>query len=420
MKLPIDRPIYMDNHATTRVDPRVLEAMLPYFGERYGNAGSTSHQYGWEAREAVDAARESIATAIGAQPREIVFTSGATESNNLALRGVAERAASKQAMLKQAVSTKPDRPPHIISVATEHSAILDPLEFLSQHGCEITPLPVERAGSTRAGLITAEQIAEAIRENTVLVSVMLANNEIGVIQPLAEIGAVCRQRGVLLHSDATQAVGKIPIDVDQLQVDLLSFSAHKIYGPKGIGALFVRRRAPLVKLEPLIFGGGQENGMRSGTANVPGIVGFARALELCREEMLMEQPRLAALRDRLYERLSERLPDIALNGPALEQAEHRNDMIRLPGNLNLSFGYVDGEALLLDMQDRLAVSAGSACTSANPQPSHVLRALGLSEDAVRSSLRFGLGRFNTAQEVETAIEVVADSVSRLRKLSSMA
>jgi cysteine desulfurase len=408
-------PIYMDNHATTRVDPRVLDAMLPYFGERFGNAGSTSHQYGWEAREAVDAARESIAAALGAQPREIVFTSGATESNNLALRGVAERADSKRALAK-----RPERPPHIISVATEHKAILDPLEFLGQHGCEITLLPVQQAGSDRAGSISAEQVAAAIRDNTVLVSVMLANNEIGVIQPLAEIGAVCRQRGVLLHSDATQAVGKIPVNVDQLQVDLLSFSAHKIYGPKGMGALFVRRRSPVVRLEPQIFGGGQENGFRSGTANVPGIVGFARALELCTEEMLMEQPRLAALRDRLYIGLTERLPDIVLNGPVLEQAEHRDGLIRLPGNLNLSFAYVDGEALLLDMQNHLAVSAGSACTSANPQPSHVLRALGLADDAVRSSLRFGLGRFNTAQEVETAIEVVTDSVNRLRKLSSMA
>lgn len=403
-------PIYMDNHATTRVDPRVLEAMLPYFSERYGNAGSTSHQYGWEAREAVDAARESIAAAIGAEPREIVFTSGATESNNLALRGVAERAIAK----------KPDRRPHIISAATEHKAILDPLEFLNQHGCEITLLPVEQAGSERAGLIVAEQVAEAIRENTVLVSVMLANNEIGAIQPLAEIGAVCRARGVLLHSDATQAVGKMAVNVDQFRVDLMSFSAHKIYGPKGIGALFVRRRAPIVRLEPLIYGGGQENGFRSGTANVPGTVGFARALELCGEEMLLEQPRLAALRDRLYAGISEHLTDVVLNGPVLEQAAHRNGLIRLPGNLNLSFGYVDGEALLLDMQGRLAVSAGSACTSANPQPSHVLKAIGLADDAVRSSLRFGLGRFNTAEEVETAIGVVAESVNRLRKLSSMA
>jgi cysteine desulfurase len=410
MKSPIDLPIYMDNHATTRVDPRVLEAMLPFFSEQYGNAGSTSHHYGWEAREAVDAAREKIAAAIGAEPREIVFTSGATESNNLALRGVIERALQR----------KPERRPHIISVSTEHKAVLDPLEFLNRRGCEITLLPVAQAGSERAGMISAAQVAAAMRENTVLVSVMLANNEIGVIQPIAEIGAVCRERGVLFHSDATQGVGKITVDVDALQVDLMSFSAHKIYGPKGIGALFVRRRSPMVRLEPLVFGGGQENGMRSGTADVPGIVGFAKALELCVAEMPTEQARLAGLRNRLYAGLIERLPDITLNGPTLEQQGKQTELIRLPGNLNLGFNDVDGEALLLDMQDRLAVSAGSACTSANPQPSHVLRGLGLSEDAVRSSLRFGLGRFNTAEEVETAIKVVADSVNRLRKLSSMA
>jgi cysteine desulfurase len=399
-----DMPIYMDNHSTTRVDPRVLEVMLPFFSERYGNAGSTSHRYGWEAREAVDQAREAIAAAIGAQPREIVFTSGATESNNLALQGVVARAKSKLA----------GRSLHVISVATEHKAILDPIDFLRRQGCEITLLSVEQAGSARAGLIGAEQVADAIRENTALVSVMLANNEIGAIQPLAKIGAVCRQRGVLLHSDTTQAVGKIPVSVDELQVDLLSFSAHKIYGPKGIGALFIRRRAPVVKLEPQIFGGGQENGFRSGTANVPGIVGFGRALELCAEELAIEPPRLAKLRNRLHQGLTERLANVTLNGPALDDPQ-----ARLAGNLNLSFGYVEGEALLLDMQDRLAVSSGSACTSANPEPSHVLRALGLSDDSVRSSLRFGLGRFNTAAEVEAAINIVAESVGRLRKLSSM-
>jgi cysteine desulfurase len=407
----------MDNHATTRVDPRVLDAMLPFFGEQFGNAGSTSHRYGWEARAAVDQARESIAAAIGAEPREIVFTSGATESNNLALRGVVERAKLRH----------PDRAPHIISVATEHKAILDPLEFLAAHGCEVTALPVEQAtvvhaassrvstGSPGAGLLRAQQVAETLRDNTVLVSVMAANNEIGVIQPLAEIGAICRQRGVYFHCDATQAVGKIPINVDEAQLDLMSFSAHKIYGPKGIGALFVRRRAPLVKLEPQIFGGGQENGLRSGTANVPGIVGFARALELCLTEMPREQPRQATLRDRLCEGITSNLTDITLNGPALDRPD-----LRLAGNLNLSFSFVEGQALLLDMQDRLAVSSGSACTSANPQPSHVLRALGLSDDAVRSSLRFGLGRFNTAEDVEAAIQIVCDSVNRLRKMSSMA
>ncbi|HEY2759913.1 MAG TPA: aminotransferase class V-fold PLP-dependent enzyme [Pirellulales bacterium] len=410
--MPIDFPIYMDNQATTRVDPRVLEAMLPYFGERYGNAGSTSHRYGWEAREAVDRARESIAAAIGAEPREIVFTSGATESNNLALRGVAERARSRS----------PSIVPHIVSVVTEHKAVLDPLEFLHRHGCEVTRLSVEQSGSgdgrarnAQAGLLAPEKVAATIRENTVLVSVMLANNEIGAIQPLAEIGTICHERGILLHSDATQAVGKVPVDVDALNVDLLSFSAHKIYGPKGIGALFVRRRAPIVKLEPQIYGGGQENGFRSGTANVPGIIGFARALELCVAEMPTEASRLAKLRNRLYQGLIDRLPGIQLNGPAIDAPE-----LRLAHNLNLSFGYVEGEALLLDMQARLAVSAGSACTSANPEPSHVLRALGLSDDVVRSSLRFGLGRFNTDVEVEAAIEIVSDSVNRLRKMSTMA
>jgi cysteine desulfurase len=405
MKPPIDFPIYMDNHATTRVDPRVLDAMLPFFSERFGNAGSTSHRYGWEAREAVDAARKSIASAIGAQSREIVFTSGATESNNLALRGVAERA-----KLRNAPST-----PHIISVATEHKAVLDPLEFLGRRGCEITLLTVEQAGSPSAGLISAQQISNSIRESTVLVSVMLANNEIGAIQPIAEIGAICRQRGILLHCDATQGVGKIAVDVAKLHVDLMSFSAHKIYGPKGIGALYVRRSAPVVKLEPQIFGGGQENGFRSGTANVPGIVGFAKALELCIDELPQEQLRLHGLRNRLFDGLNVALADIGLNGPALDRLD-----VRLANNLNLSFHYVEGEALLLDMQARLAVSSGSACTSANPQPSHVLRALGLSDDAVRGSLRFGLGRFNTAADVDTAIETVADSVNRLRKLSSMA
>ena len=400
-----DLPIYMDNHATTRVDPRVLDAMLPFFSQKYGNAGSTSHRFGWEAREAVDAARESIAAAIGAQPREIVFTSGATESNNLALRGVAERA-----KLRDANSV-----PHIISVATEHKAVLDPLEFLARRGCEITLLPVEPADSPDAGLISAEQVADAIRENTVLVSVMLANNEIGAIQPIAEIGAICRQRGVLFHCDATQAVGKLPVDVDAVARRLDEFLGAQNLWPQRHRRPLVRRSAPVVKLEPQIFGGGQENGFRSGTANVPGIVGFAKALELCISDLPQEQTRLRDLRHRLFTGISDALSDIALNGPALDQPE-----LRLSDNLNLRFDYVEGEALLLDMQSRLAVSSGSACTSANPQPSHVLRALGLSDDAVRSSLRFGLGRFNTAAEVETAIEVVADSVHRLRKLSSMA
>jgi cysteine desulfurase len=394
----VNLPVYMDNHATTRVDPRVVDAMLPFFSERYGNAGSVSHVFGWEARDAVDASRETIAAAIGAQPREIVFTSGATESNNLALRGVAER-------------TK-RRGNHFVSVTTEHKAVLDPLERLSRRGFTVTLLPVAPAGQPNAGLIDPQQVADCLRDDTLLVSVMLANNEIGVIQPLAEIGAICRERGVLLHCDATQAVGKMPLEVGDLHVDLMSFTAHKLYGPKGIGALFVRRGSPAVRLQSQIDGGGQEGRLRSGTLNVPGVVGFARALELCRDELPAETQRLAQLRARLFAGLENRLEGVSLNGPAL-------DRWRLPGNLNVSFAYVDGEALMMSLK-QLAVSSGSACTSADPEPSHVLRALGLSDDLTRSSLRFGLGRFNTADEVDFAAEAVAEAVVRLRKLSSMA
>jgi cysteine desulfurase len=403
-------PVYLDNHATTRVDPRVVEAMLPCFSQIYGNAASTTHSFGWEAKEAVDAARERVAAAIGASPREIVFTSGATESNNLAIRGLAERSRR--------------RGNHLITVATEHKAVLDPIERLGRHGFEVTVLGIEQAPSPRAGCLDVDALTAAIRDDTLLVSVMLANNEIGVIHPLAEIGRICRQRGVLLHCDATQALGKLPIDVEQLGVDLASFSAHKIYGPKGIGALYVRRSQPHVRLESQIAGGGHEHGMRSGTLNVPGIVGFAKAIQLCQEEMPREQPRLAELRNRLFQGLTAALDDVTLNGPALENqasAAHAagGGALRLAGNLNVSFAYVDGEALILNVKD-LAVSSGSACTSANPEPSHVLRALGLGEDATRSSLRFGLGRFNTAEEVEFAIASVAAAVGRLRKLSSMA
>ncbi len=398
--MPLKLPVYMDNHATTRVDPRVVEAMLPYFAEKYGNAGSTSHPFGWEAKGAVDKARETIAAAIGGSPREIVFTSGATEGNNLAIRGIAEH--------------ERRRGDHFVSVATEHKAVLDPLAHLARRGCEVTLLSVEQSGNPRAGVVSVEQVADALRDDTALASVMLANNEIGAIQPLAEIAAICRERGVPLHCDATQAVGKIPVNVDQLGVDLMSFSAHKLYGPKGIGALYVRRRRPSLKLEPQIDGGGQEHGLRSGTLNVPGIAGFAKAVEIAVAELPTEMSRLAGLRSRLYGGLSDRLSDITLNGPSLDLPG-----CRLPGSLNLSFAYVDGEALLLNMRD-LAVSSGSACTSANPEPSHVLRALGIDDDLVRASLRFGLGRFNTAEDVEFAIETVADTVNRLRQLSSLA
>ncbi len=391
-------PVYMDNHATTRVDPRVLEAMLPYFSSQYGNAGSTTHAFGWEAKEAVDRARETIAAAIAAHPREIVFTSGATESNNLAIRGTAERTRR--------------RGDHLISVATEHKAVLDPLAHLARKGFEVTLLPVEQAGSATAGRIDAGQVAGAIRDTTALVSVMLANNEIGVVQPLADISAVCRQQGVPLHCDATQAVGKLPVAVDALGIDLMSFSAHKMYGPKGIGALYVRRGRGAGRLESQIDGGGQEHGLRSGTLNVPGIVGFAAAIEIAVAEMDAERQRLIALRDRLYRGLTAELTDVTLNGPALDPPD-----LRLPGNLNLSFAFVDGEALVLNMKN-LAVSSGSACTSANPEPSHVLRALGLDDDLVRASLRFGLGRFNTDEEADFAVAAVTDAVRRLRQLSS--
>ncbi len=398
-KMPT-RPVYLDNHATTRVDPRVLEAMLPFFTETYGNAASTSHSFGLAAKEAVDAARETIAAAIGASAREIVFTSGATESNNLAIRGVAER--------------QNRRGSHLVSVQTEHKAVLDPLERLGRRGYTVTTLAVEPAGSGRAGWLDPDAVRQALRDDTLLVSVMLANNEIGIIQPLEEIAAICRQRGVLVHCDATQAVGKMPLDVRTLGIDLMSFSAHKIYGPKGVGVLWVRRSSPQVRLEPQIAGGGHEGGLRSGTLDVPGIVGFARAIQLCLAEMPDESRRLADLRNRLYQGLTSELDGVSLNGPALEQPE-----LRLPANLNVSFAYVDGEALLMNMKD-VAVSSGSACTVANPEPSHVLRALGLSDDAVRSSLRFGLGRFNTSDDVEFAISAVSSVVRRLRKLSSLA
>jgi cysteine desulfurase len=390
----------MDNHATTRVDPRVLEAMLPYFSETYGNAGSTNHPFGWEARDAVEAARAKVAAALGASPREIIFTSGATESDNLAIFGVAERSRRKGN--------------HIVSVVTEHKAVLDPLAHLAGRGYDLTLLPVEPNGSPRAGLIDADEVARAIRDETVLVSVMMANNEIGGIQPIAEIGRVCKQRGVHFHCDATQAVGKLPVDVEKLGVDLLSLSAHKIYGPKGVGALYVRRRNPIVRLEPQIFGGGQERGFRSGTLNVPGIVGLGRAIEMANVEMPAEGLRLTALRRRLFDGLAAAIDDISLNGPALDPPD-----LRLSGNLNLAFPFVQGEALLLEIKD-LAVSSGAACTSANPEPSHVLRALGLDEDSTKASLRFGLGRFNTEEEVDFAIEQVAAAVVKLRRLSSLA
>jgi cysteine desulfurase len=391
-----DRRIYLDNHATTRVDPRVVDAMLPFFTERYGNAGSTSHWMGWDAQAAVDEARSSIARLLHASPKEIVFTSGATESNNLAIRGVAERVRR--------------RGNHLVLLATEHKSVLDPIAKLARRGFDVSFAPLVPAGEPEAGRFHTDQIVRLLGENTLLVTVMLANNEIGVIQKLSELAAVCRERGIVLHTDATQAVGKIPVDVRALGVDLMSFSGHKIHGPKGIGALYVRRSSPPVRIEPQIDGGGQEFGFRSGTAPVPLVVGLARALELCVTEMDQEAVRQTALRNRLFTGLSSSIPDCDLNGPALDLPG-----CRLPGNLNCSFGGVDGEALMMSMRD-LAVSSGSACTSTNPEPSHVLRALGVPDDRVRASLRFGLSRYTTELEIDQAIEIVSDSVRRLRSL----
>lgn len=391
--------VYLDNHSTTRVDPRVVDTVAPFLTEMYGNAGSVSHAFGWEARDAVEKATAAVAAAVGAKPKEIVFTSGATESNNLAIRGIVESPRRKGN--------------HLLSVATEHRAVLDPLRRLARHGCELTLLTPAPAGRSDAGRLDLQQVAEALRDDTVLVSVMLANNEIGAIHPIAEIAAVCRAHGVPLHCDATQGVGRIPVDVEALGVDLMSFSGHKIYGPRGMGLLYVRRRSPPLRIEPQMTGGGQQHGLRSGTLNVPGIVGLAKALELCREELLHEMPRLAALRQQLWTGLREKLDGLTLNGPQLDRTDWR-----LPGNLNVAFDGVDGEALMLSMPG-LAVSSGSACSAAEPEPSHVLRALGMADDVVRSSLRFGLGRFTTESEILFAIEVIAEAVTRLRGLSSM-
>jgi cysteine desulfurase len=378
----------MDNNATTRTDPRVLEAMLPYFTEHYGNAASRNHAFGWKAEEAVDRAREQVAGLIGAGPRDVVFTSGATESDNLALKGVA-------AMYRQ-------RGRHLITAVTEHHAVLDPARRLEREGFRVTFLPVDEFGR-----VSPEQVAGALTDETVLVSVMAANNEVGTLQPVREIARLCKGRGVLFHTDAAQAAGKVPLAVEDMGIDLLSLSAHKMYGPKGVGALYVRRRDPRVRLEPLFDGGGHERGLRSGTLPVPLIVGFGLACELCAGEMTAEAERLAGLRERLRSAIMEPLDEVYLNGHPTE---------RLPGNLNLSFGFVEGEALMMAMRD-VAVSSGSACTSASLEPSYVLRALGRSDDLARGSLRFGLGRFTTAGEVDTVAGDVLRAVRYLRSLS---
>ncbi len=380
------RPIYLDNHATTPVDERVLTAMLPYFTEHFGNPASVSHVYGWEAQAAVKKSREVLAAAINATPEEIIFTSGATEANNLAIKGVAEAYFQKGQ--------------HIITVATEHNAVLDPCNYLQSLGFEITILPVQKDG-----LINTSDLEKALRPDTILVSVMAANNEIGVLQPLAEIGSICRERGVIFHSDAAQAIGKIPLDVQAMKIDLLSLTAHKIYGPKGIGALYVRRRNPRVQIAPQLHGGGHERGMRSGTLYTPQIVGFAKAVEIALQEQTTENQRLAQLRLRLWEVIS-RLEGIHLNG-------HPNQ--RLAGNLNISVEGVDGAALLLALQPVVAVSSGAACSSATTTPSHVLKALGHPEKLASASVRFGIGRFNTAQEIDMVAKHVVSTIQSLRK-----
>jgi cysteine desulfurase len=382
--------IYLDNNATTRTDPRVVQAMLPCFTERYGNAASLTHTFGQEADEAVERARQQVADLIAAHPREIIFTSGATESNNLALKGVA-------AMYRP-------NGDHIITAATEHKAVLDPLRRLGREGFQITVLPVDAYGR-----VTVEQVAQALTPRTVLVSIMAANNEIGTLQPIRALGRLCKERGVLFHTDAAQAAGKTPLNVEDMGIDLLSLSAHKMYGPKGVGALYARRRDPRVRLEPQMDGGGQERGLRSGTSNVPGIVGFGVACELCREEMPAESVRLTDLRERLRCGIQEQLSDVTLNGHPTE---------RLPGNLNLSFAHVKGEALLMALRD-VAVSSGSACTTASLEPSYVLKALGLDDELAHGSIRFGLGRFNTAEEVETVVQEVVRVVRYLRALNPL-
>ncbi len=383
-------PIYMDNHATTRVDPRVLEAMLPYFTERFGNAASRNHSFGWQAEEAVEVARKQVADLIGATAKEIVLTSGATESDNLAIKGAAHMYREKGN--------------HLITVVTEHKAVIDTCKHLEKEGFEVTYLPVQRDG-----LIDLDGLRAAITPRTTLISVMAANNEVGVLQPIAEIGAMAREHGVLFHTDAVQAAGKVPFDVNALNVDMASLSAHKMYGPKGVGALYVRRRNPRVLLTPIIDGGGHERGMRSGTLNVPGVVGFGKAAALCQEELVEEGARLTALRDRLLAGLRRELDEIYVNG----SLEHR-----LPGNLNVSFAYVEGESLLMGIND-IAVSSGSACTSATLEPSYVLKALGTGDELAHSSIRFGLGRFNTEEEVDYAAGKVASVVKRLREMSPL-
>jgi cysteine desulfurase len=383
-------PVYMDNHATTQVDPRVIDAMLPYFNDKFGNSASRNHAFGWAAEEGVEEARAQVAQLINAAPKEIVLTSGATESDNLAIKGVA-------AMYREKGN-------HIITQVTEHKAVLDTCKRLEKEGYEVTYLPVEKDGR-----INLDDLRRAITPKTILITIMYANNEIGVIQPIAEIGKIAKEKGIFFHVDGVQAIGKVPVDVQKDGIDLLSISAHKLYGPKGVGALYVRRKNPRVQLTAIIDGGGHERGMRSGTLNVPGIVGLGKACDLCREEMVEEAARLSGLRDRLKNGIMGKLDETYING----SMEHR-----LPHNINISFAYVEGESLLMGIND-VAVSSGSACTSATLEPSYVLKALGVGEDLAHTSIRFGLGRFNTVDEVDYVTGRVVETVERLRELSPL-
>ena len=439
--MTVKTPIYMDYNSTTPIDPRVVEAMQPYLTEKFGNAASRSHQFGWIAEEAVDYAREQVAKLIGATPAEIIFTSGATESDNLALKGVAHMYGMTDAdkflidalaagHADGSIPNAGDKVParlgsvdlaavreaggafeffkakgdHIITLETEHKAILDSAKRLEKEGFRVTYLGVKKDGQ-----VDLDALREAITDKTILVSIMMANNEIGVIQPVREIGALCRERGVLFHTDAVQAVGKVPVDVNEMNIDLLSISGHKMYGPKGVGAIYVRRRKPRVRVEAAVDGGGHERGMRSGTLNVSGIVGLGKAAELCIAEMAQEAQRSIELRQLLWNILNSELEDIYLNGHVTE---------RLPANLNVSFAYVEGEALIMAIKD-VAVSSGSACTSASLEPSYVLRALGVGDELAHSSLRFGIGRFTTQEEVEYVGNLVVDAVKRLREMSPL-
>jgi cysteine desulfurase len=388
--MAVKLPIYMDNHATTPVDPRVLDAMLPYFTEKFGNAASRNHSFGWAGEEAIEIARAQIASLIGATPKEIIFTSGATESDNLMIKGVAEMYREKGN--------------HIITQAIEHKAVLDTCKRLEKYGYEVTYLPVQKDGR-----VDPEDVRKAITPKTILITIMYANNEIGSVNPIQEIGKIAKEHGIIFAVDGVQAVGKIPVDVQKDNIDLLAISAHKIYGPKGVGALYVRRRNPRVQLSAIIDGGGHERGMRSGTLNVTGIIGLGKACEIAQKEMAQEAERLRGLRDRLRAGLEAKLDEVFING----SWEHR-----LPNNLNMSFAYVEGESLLMGIND-IAVSSGSACTSATLEPSYVLKALGVGEDLAHTSIRFGLGRFNTTEEVDYVIDKMVQVVTKLRELSPL-